>query len=53
MNNHVHISALGGLITALYVITILGTLNWIAMKYANQSSLAASWCNLFGLDPNN
>lgn len=52
MNMHLHISAMSGLITALYVIAILGTLNWLAMKYGSTNSLAASYCNLFGLDYN-
>lgn len=52
MNMHVHISALSGIVTALYVIAILGTLNWLAMKYGSSNSLAASYCNLFGLSYN-
>lgn len=47
---HIHISALSAVITALEVIVVLGVLNLLAMKYADQSPLAASYCNLFGLD---
>lgn len=46
---HVHISGIQGIITALYVIAVLGTLNLLAMKFRDKSSLAASWSNLFGL----
>jgi cell division protein FtsL len=46
---HVHISALNGLIVALYVIVIIGALNLAAMKYADRSKLAASYANLMGL----
>lgn len=46
---HVHISGLQGIITALYVIAILGMLNLLAMKFADRFPLAASWANLFGL----
>lgn len=46
---HVHISGIQGIITALYVIAILGSLNLLAMKFRDKSSLAASWANLFGL----
>lgn len=46
---HVHISALNGVIVALYVIAIIGTLNFAAMKFADRSKLAASYANLFGL----
>ena len=46
---HLHISAINGVIVALYVIAILGTLNWLAMHFADKSSLAASYANLFGL----
>jgi hypothetical protein len=46
---HLHISGISGLITALYVIAILGALNLLAMKYQDRSSLAASYANLFGL----
>ena len=49
MPMHVHISALNGVIVALYVIAIMGTLNFVAMKYASKSKLAASYANLFGL----
>jgi hypothetical protein len=46
---HVHISALNGVIVALYVIAIMGALNLLAMKYADNNKLAASYANLFGL----
>ncbi len=46
---HVHISAVAGIISALYTILILGLLNWIAMKYAGSSAFWASYANLFGL----
>jgi hypothetical protein len=46
---HLHISGISGLITALYVIAILGALNLLAMKYQDRSSLAVSYANLFGL----
>lgn len=46
---HVHISGLQGIITAMYVIAILGTLNLLAMKFSDRFRLAATWCNLFGL----
>lgn len=46
---HVHISGIQGIITALYVIAILGTLNLLAMKFRDRSALAASWANMFGV----
>lgn len=46
---HLHISAINGIIVALYVIAILGTLNLLAMKYADSNKFAASYANLFGL----
>ena len=46
---HVHVSALDGFIVALYVIVILGTLNLLAMKFKDRSSLWASYANLFGI----
>lgn len=46
---HHHISGIAAIITALYVIVVLGILNLLAMKFADKSSLAASYCNLFGL----
>lgn len=46
---HIHVSAVDGLIVALYVIVILGTLNLLAMKFQDRSSLAASYGNLFGV----
>lgn len=46
---HLHISAINGLIVALYVIAIIGTLNLLAMKYQDTNKLAASYANLFGL----
>jgi len=49
MTNHVHISGMNALITALYVIVIIGTLNLLAMKTMDKSKLAASYANLMGL----
>lgn len=46
---HVHFSGIEGLKTALYVIVVLGTLNLMALRFKDRSSLAASWANLFGL----
>lgn len=46
---HHHISGIAALITALYVIVVMGCLNLLALKFANRSSLAASYANLFGL----
>lgn len=46
---HLHISGIDGLITVLYVIAIMGALNLLAMKFADRSGLAASYCNTFGL----
>jgi hypothetical protein len=46
---HLHISGIDGIITILYVIAIMGALNLLAMRFAGQSSLAATWCNTFGL----
>jgi hypothetical protein len=46
---HLHISGISGIITALYVIAILGALNLLAMKFQDRSPLAASYANLFGL----
>lgn len=46
---HLHISGIDGLITVLYIIAIMGALNLLAMKFADRSGLAASWCNIFGL----
>lgn len=46
---HVHFSGMEGIKTALYVIVILGTLNLLALRFKEGSSLAASWANLFGL----
>lgn len=47
---HLHISGIDGIITALYVIAILGALNLLATKYKDSNSLAASYANLFGLN---
>lgn len=49
MTPHLHVSAVSGLITALYVIAIMGALNLLALKYKDTSPLAASYANLFGL----
>lgn len=46
---HVHISGLQGLITAAYVIAVMGVLNLLAMRFKDKSPLAASYANLFGL----
>lgn len=46
---HLHISGIDGIITVLYIVAIMGALNLLAMKFADQSGLAASWCNIFGL----
>lgn len=46
---HLHISGIEGIITILYVIAIMGALNLLAMRFKDQSSLAATWCNTFGL----
>lgn len=46
---HLHISAVNGVIVALYVIAILGTMNLLAMKYQDDSKFWASYANLFGL----
>lgn len=46
---HVHISGLQGIIVAMYVIAIMGSLNLLAMKFKERSPLAASYANLFGL----
>lgn len=46
---HHHISGIDGLKTVLYVIAIMGTLNLLAMKFMDKSSLAKSYANLFGL----
>lgn len=47
---HVHFSGMEAVKVALYVIVILGTLNLLAMRFQNSSSLAASWCNLWGIN---
>lgn len=47
---HVHFSGMEAVKVALYVIAILGTLNLLAMHFQNRSSLAASWCNLWGIN---
>lgn len=46
---HLHISGIDGIITILYIIAIMGALNLLAMKFQDRSSLAASYCNMFGL----
>lgn len=46
---HLHISGINAIITVLYVLVVLGTLNLIAMKFQDRSKLAASYANLFGL----
>jgi hypothetical protein len=46
---HVHISGIEGILTVLYVIAIMGALNLLAMKFKDSSSLAATYCNTFGL----
>ena len=46
---HLHISGIDGVITALYVIAILGALNLVAIKYKDTNTVAASYANLFGL----
>lgn len=50
MTDHHHLSGIHTIETALSVIVVLGTLNLLAMKLQDKSSLAASWCNLFGLE---
>jgi hypothetical protein len=50
VNEHVHVAAIHTVITALEVLVVFGTLNWLAMKYKDSSSLAASFSNLFGLN---
>lgn len=47
---HIHISAIGAVITTLYVLLLIGVLNWIAMKYKDTSPFWASYCNLYGID---
>ena len=49
MGAHLHISAINGVIVALYVIAIMGALNLLAMKFMDTNKLAASYANLFGL----
>jgi hypothetical protein len=46
---HLHLSGIDGIITVLYVIAIMGALNMLAMRFKDSSSLAASYCNAFGL----
>lgn len=46
---HIHISGIEGILTVLYVIAIMGALNLLAMKFKDQNSLAATYCNTFGL----
>jgi hypothetical protein len=46
---HQHWSGMETVKIGLSVIVVLGTANLAAMKYKDKSSLAASWCNLFGL----
>lgn len=46
---HVHASGLEAIKMTLYVIVVMGFLNLLAMKFADKSKLAASYCNLFGL----
>ena len=42
MDNHVHVSGLNAVITVLYIIAIMGTINLVAKKYPD-SKLSASW----------
>jgi len=46
---HLHISGIDGIVTALYVIAILGALNLVAIKFKDTNTFAASYANLFGL----
>ena len=46
---HLHISGIEGVITALYVLAILGALNALAIKYKDTNKLASSYANLYGL----
>ncbi len=46
---HVHISAVGAVVTVLEVLLILGLLNWIAQKYKDTSPFWASYANLYGI----
>lgn len=46
---HVHIGGMQLIIDALQVLLVMAVLNLIAMKFQDRSSLAASYCNLFGL----
>ena len=49
MDSHLHVSGISGIVTALYVIAIMGAINLVAMKYQDSNKLAASYANLFGL----
>ena len=42
MDNHVHVSGLDAVITVLYVVAIVGTVNLVAKKYPD-NKLSASW----------
>lgn len=47
---HVHVSPQQAFVTWLYVLVFMGLANLVAMKFKEKNSLAASYCNLFGLD---
>ena len=46
---HHHLGGMHAVETFLIIVVLMGTTNLLAMKYKDSSSLAASWCNLFGL----
>lgn len=46
---HVHLGGMQLIVDALQVLLVMAVLNLIAMKFADRSNLAASYCNLFGL----
>lgn len=46
---HEHFSAFEAIKVTLYIIVILGTINWLAMKYKDSNRFAAAWSNLFGV----
>lgn len=46
---HVHIGGIQALVDVVQFLVVFGALNLLAMRLKDKSSLASSYCNLFGL----
>lgn len=47
---HLHISGIDGIITALYVLVIIGALNLLAMKHKDTNRFWSAYANLYGIN---